>query len=109
MCASLGVKHAHVLDLGCISYVTHLCLSLMQANNCADCLVCLCRAIGGDINHDGDFLVFESNHFRNGFMYKSFGMGAIVSHSEDTPYSRCSAHSMIRSKGSFYPFRHFMS
>ncbi|XP_064385499.1 transcription elongation factor SPT5-like isoform X2 [Halichondria panicea] len=36
------------------------------------------RAIGGEINHDGDFLVFESNHFRNGFMYKSFGMGAIL-------------------------------
>ena len=37
------------------------------------------REIGGEITHDGDFLVFESNHFRNGFMYKSFGMGAIVS------------------------------
>ncbi len=43
----------------------------------------VCRAIGGEINHDGDFLVFESNHFRNGFMYKSFGMGAIVS--DNTP------------------------
>ncbi len=42
------------------------------------------RAIGGEINHDGDFLVFESNHFRNGFMYKSFGMGAIVS--DHTPF-----------------------
>ena len=47
------------------SHLQHICVSL-------------CREIGGEITHDGDFLVFESNHFRNGFMYKSFGMGAIV-------------------------------
>ncbi len=28
--------------------------------------------------HDADFLVFEGNHFRNGFMYKSFTMSAII-------------------------------
>ena len=28
--------------------------------------------------HDAGFLVFEGNHFRNGFMYKSFGMSAII-------------------------------
>ena len=37
------------------------------------------REIGGEISHDGDFLVFEGNHFRNGFMYKNFVMSAIVS------------------------------
>ena len=39
----------------------------------------LSREIGGEISHDGDFLVFEGNHFRNGFMYKNFVMSAIVS------------------------------
>ena len=38
-----------------------------------------CRDLGGDITYDGDFLVFEGSHFRNGFMYKQFGMNAIVS------------------------------
>ena len=35
--------------------------------------------MGGEISHDGDFLVFEGNHYRNGFMYKNFVMSAIVS------------------------------
>lgn len=30
------------------------------------------------MTYDGDFLVFEGSHFRNGFMYKQFGMNAIV-------------------------------
>lgn len=38
----------------------------------------VCREIGGDFTHDADFLVFEGNHYRNGFMYKSFGMSAII-------------------------------
>ena len=37
------------------------------------------RSVGGEVNHDGDFVVFEGNHFRNGFLYKNFGMSAIVS------------------------------
>lgn len=41
-------------------------------------VLALFRELGGIINYDGDFLVFESNHFRNGFMYKQFGMNAIV-------------------------------
>lgn len=36
------------------------------------------REIGGECNHDADFLVFEGNHYRNGFMYKSFPMSAIL-------------------------------
>ena len=37
------------------------------------------RELGGEIARDGDFQVFESCHFRNGFMYKNFVMAAIVS------------------------------
>ena len=37
------------------------------------------RAMGGETSHEGDFLVFEGNHYRNGFMYKNFVMSAIVS------------------------------
>jgi transcription elongation factor SPT5 len=36
------------------------------------------KSVGGEVNHDGDFVVFEGNHFRNGFLYKNFGMSAIV-------------------------------
>lgn len=35
--------------------------------------------MGGETSHEGDFLVFEGNHYRNGFMYKNFVMSAIVS------------------------------
>ncbi len=34
--------------------------------------------MGGDYTHDADFLVYKGNHYRNGFMYKSFGMSAII-------------------------------
>ena len=37
------------------------------------------RSMGGETSHEGDFLVFEGNHYRNGFMYKNFVMSAIVS------------------------------
>ena len=40
---------------------------------------CFLRAMGGETSHEGDFLVFEGNHYRNGFMYKNFVMSAIVS------------------------------
>ena len=43
------------------------------------CLCVVAREMGGEIIHDGDFLVFEGNHYRNGFMYKNFVMAAIVS------------------------------
>lgn len=37
------------------------------------------RAIGGEINTDGDFLVFEGNRYsRKGFLYKNFTMSAIL-------------------------------
>ena len=40
----------------------------------------LCRAIGGEVTTDGDFLIFEGNRYsRRGFLFKSFGMSAIVS------------------------------
>ena len=41
------------------------------------CCPC-CREIRGEWTHDADFLVFEGNHYRNGFMYKSFPMSAIL-------------------------------
>ena len=41
-------------------------------------LVCVCREIGGECTNDADFLVFEGNHYRNGFMFKSFAMSAII-------------------------------
>jgi hypothetical protein len=38
------------------------------------------RSIGGEINQDGDYLVFEGNRYdRRGFLYKNFVMAAIVS------------------------------
>ena len=46
-------------------------------------VLALFRELGGIINYDGDFLVFESNHFRNGFMYKQFGMNAIVNNNNN--------------------------
>ena len=43
-------------------------------------LVCaLIRNIGGEITYDGDYLMFEGNRYRNGFLYKNFVMSAIVS------------------------------
>jgi len=39
----------------------------------------LSRGIGGEINYDGDYLMFEGNRYRNGFLYKNFVMSAIVS------------------------------
>jgi len=42
------------------------------------------RAIGGEINQDGDYLVFEGNRYdRRGFLYKNFVMVAIVSVDSD--------------------------
>lgn len=39
-----------------------------------------CRAIGGEITSDGDFLIFEGNRYsRKGFLYKNFLMSAILS------------------------------
>jgi transcription elongation factor SPT5 len=38
------------------------------------------RAVGGEIAHDGDFLVFEGNRYsRKGFLYKNFNVNAIIS------------------------------
>ena len=39
----------------------------------------LSRGIGGEITYDGDYLMFEGNRYRNGFLYKNFVMSAIVS------------------------------
>ena len=39
------------------------------------------RAIGGEVTTDGDFLIFENNRYnRQGFLFKSFVMSAIVSY-----------------------------
>ncbi len=37
------------------------------------------RSIGGEINNDGDFLIFEGNRYsRKGYLYKNFPMSAIL-------------------------------
>lgn len=46
------------------------------------------RELGGEIARDGDFQVFESCHFRNGFMYKNFVMAAIVSTYNSKPVGK---------------------
>ncbi|XP_046908772.2 transcription elongation factor subunit Spt5 [Dermatophagoides farinae] len=35
------------------------------------------RSIGGEVTNDGDFIIFESNRYRRGFLYKAFNMNAI--------------------------------
>ena len=35
------------------------------------------KAIGGEVSNDGDFIIFESNRYRRGFLYKSFNINAI--------------------------------
>lgn len=50
--------------------------------------VCLCvcfddvssdRSLGGEVSHDGDFMIFEGNRYsRKGFLFKSFAMSAVV-------------------------------
>ena len=66
--------HFACKELRITMYVAHdMILMLFFASSLVS------REIGGEISHDGDFLVFEGNHFRNGFMYKNFVMSAIVS------------------------------
>ncbi|VDL69227.1 unnamed protein product [Nippostrongylus brasiliensis] len=36
------------------------------------------KEIGGEVTNDGDFVIFEGNSYRRGFLYKSFPMNAIV-------------------------------
>lgn len=39
-----------------------------------------CRAIGGEVNPDGDFYIFENNRYNHkGLLFKNFAMSAIVS------------------------------
>lgn len=37
------------------------------------------RQVGGDITNDGDFMIFESGHYRRGFLFKKFPLDAIIS------------------------------
>lgn len=37
------------------------------------------REIGGEVSTDGDFLTFEGNQYRRGFLYKWFPLNVIVS------------------------------
>lgn len=40
----------------------------------------LYRSLGGEVSHDGDFMIFEGNRYsRKGFLFKSFAMSAVVS------------------------------
>uniref|UniRef100_A0A673WK36 Transcription elongation factor SPT5 n=1 Tax=Salmo trutta TaxID=8032 RepID=A0A673WK36_SALTR len=37
------------------------------------------RSLGGDVSHDGDFMIFEANRYsRKGFLFKSFAMSAVI-------------------------------
>uniref|UniRef100_A0A3Q1EY02 Transcription elongation factor SPT5 n=1 Tax=Acanthochromis polyacanthus TaxID=80966 RepID=A0A3Q1EY02_9TELE len=37
------------------------------------------RSLGGEVSHDGDFMIFEGNRYsRKGFLFKSFAMSAIT-------------------------------
>ncbi|PAV82930.1 hypothetical protein WR25_00956 isoform B [Diploscapter pachys] len=36
------------------------------------------KEIGGEVTNDGDFITFEGNNYRRGFLYKSFPMNAII-------------------------------
>ncbi|KAJ4935640.1 hypothetical protein JOQ06_017171 [Pogonophryne albipinna] len=37
------------------------------------------RSLGGEVSHDGDFMIFEANRYsRKGFLFKSFAMSAIT-------------------------------
>lgn len=48
--------------------------------NLINCSIKSCRAIGGEVTSDGDFLIFEGNRYsRKGFLYKNFLMTAILS------------------------------
>ena len=38
----------------------------------------LIRQIGGEVNNDGDFLIFEGNRYRRGFLYKPFATNALI-------------------------------
>uniref|UniRef100_A0AAR2IQB3 Transcription elongation factor SPT5 n=1 Tax=Pygocentrus nattereri TaxID=42514 RepID=A0AAR2IQB3_PYGNA len=36
------------------------------------------RSLGGEVSHDGDFMIFEGNRYsRKGFLFKSFAMSAV--------------------------------
>lgn len=50
-------------------------------NNWQRCSVTLIpRSLGGEVSHDGDFMIFEGNRYsRKGFLFKSFAMSAVVS------------------------------
>jgi transcription elongation factor SPT5 len=36
------------------------------------------RAIGGEVTNDGDFMIFEGNRYRRGFLYKAFTTTALL-------------------------------
>ncbi|CAG2162644.1 unnamed protein product [Oppiella nova] len=36
------------------------------------------RAIGGEVTNDGDFIIFEANRYRRGFLYKAFTTTALL-------------------------------
>lgn len=44
-----------------------------------DVCALLYRSLGGEVSHDGDFMIFEANRYsRKGFLFKSFAMSAVV-------------------------------
>ncbi|XP_031557165.1 transcription elongation factor SPT5-like [Actinia tenebrosa] len=36
------------------------------------------RSIGGELSQDGDFILFENNRYRGGYLYKTLAMSAVV-------------------------------
>lgn len=58
---------------------------LTSAQLCPHVSPLLYRSLGGEVSHDGDFMIFEGNRYsRKGFLFKSFAMSAVVStHTHD--------------------------
>lgn len=44
------------------------------------------RSIGGELTQDGDFILFENNRYRGGYLYKTLAMSAVVSTGADLIY-----------------------
>ncbi len=58
-----------------VSHNENLMKYVSRTNTCA----LLYRSLGGEVSHDGDFMIFEVNRYsRKGFLFKSFAMSAVV-------------------------------
>uniref|UniRef100_A0A3P8U2Z7 Transcription elongation factor SPT5 n=1 Tax=Amphiprion percula TaxID=161767 RepID=A0A3P8U2Z7_AMPPE len=54
------------------------CLMLRRSDKSTSDGLCF-RSLGGEVSHDGDFMIFEGNRYsRKGFLFKSFAMSAVI-------------------------------